>query len=232
MSEIIVQYGVSEIGDGPMNLGSGLPLEIIKENQESFFKKKGYGGLPIKQAELVQGNAVNNVSRNSPEIVKGVDGIVSVEEDVILVVTMADCMPVWMFDKNQEMFGIFHVGWRGLTGGILVNAVNYFTSNRINPAHIIVELGPHICPDHFEIQADIEPKFNLFPESIIKKDGKIFVDMFAYAKAELMGMGLKAVRITKSKECTYELAGKYYSYRREKERPVKAQLAYILKSDV
>lgn len=232
MSEQLIQYGVSEMGDGPMNLGSGLPIEVVQENQRSFLKKKGYANIPIKQVELLQGNRVNNVSRNSPDIVRACDGLVAVESDVILIVTMADCMPVWMFDKNQEMFGIFHVGWQGLTSGILINAVNYFTANRIDPTHLIAVIGPHICAEHFEIQSDIEDKFNLFSDSVIKRDGKIFVSMYEYAKAQLIGMKLKSVRISNTKECTYKLNDKYYSYRREKERPIKAQLAYIVKTDV
>ena len=52
------------------------------------------------------------------------DGIITKNKNVLLGILTADCAPIILL--GNEYFGILHVGWRGLLGDIILNAVNLF----------------------------------------------------------------------------------------------------------
>jgi len=73
----------------------------------------------------------------------GADGLVVAEPDSIPALTVADCMPIWLFDQKNEVFGLLHSGWRGT--GILKKAVTGMVSRFGSaPEDISAILGPSI----------------------------------------------------------------------------------------
>ena len=82
---------------------------------------------------------------DSPDEVLGVqgDGIITSNKSLIPVVTVADCMPIYLFDPVTEVFGMLHSGWKGT--GIVRNAIelaeNRYGSRR---SDFCVVMGPHI----------------------------------------------------------------------------------------
>ena len=83
---------------------------------------------------------------------------------------------------------------------------------------IIFGLGPSIKACCFEVQEDVASLFRKrFGESlIIKRDGKIFVDLSMACLMQLKKLGIPAENITLSKHCTYCNPELFYSYRRDK----------------
>ncbi len=71
------------------------------------------------------------------------DGILTVNRSIIPAITVADCMPVWLFDPVSGCFGIVHSGWRGT--GIVQNAIELAQEQwGARPRDFFVILGPHI----------------------------------------------------------------------------------------
>lgn len=71
------------------------------------------------------------------------DGIVTFNKDLIPVVTVADCMPVFLFEPESGFFGVVHSGWKGT--GIIGEAVKMGVKEYgVHPENILVSLGPHI----------------------------------------------------------------------------------------
>ena len=50
--------------------------------------------------------------------IEGVDGWVTTEPGVLLTVTIADCIPVYLMVEGRGV-ALLHAGWRGTAGGIL-----------------------------------------------------------------------------------------------------------------
>lgn len=71
------------------------------------------------------------------------DGIITKNKELMPVVTVADCMPLYLYDPVHQVFGIVHSGWKGT--GIIAEAVN-LAGERFGtePADCSVVLGPHI----------------------------------------------------------------------------------------
>jgi len=71
------------------------------------------------------------------------DGVVSDNPASHIVLTVADCMPIFMYDPLSTAFALLHSGWQGT--GILEDACAFF-ADRFNAKleSLLVVFGPHI----------------------------------------------------------------------------------------
>lgn len=89
-----------------------------------------------------RGEAMTDLHQKA-DALDGADGLVVAEPDSIPALTVADCMPIWLFDSKKEVFGLLHSGWRGT--GILKEAVLGMVSRFGSaPEDISAILGPSI----------------------------------------------------------------------------------------
>ena len=81
----------------------------------------------------------------SPEDTKNKigDGIITKNPELIPSVTVADCMPLYLYDPVTGVFGIVHSGWKGT--GIVTDAISLAEKNYgARAENFLVILGPHI----------------------------------------------------------------------------------------
>lgn len=171
--------------------------------------------------ELIHSHIVYDISdKNDTFLLQG-DGIITKNKNLIPTVTVADCMPLFIYNPFSEVFGIVHSGWKGT--GIVVDAINLACKNyHSKPEDFCVILGPHIrncCYLVNEERANFFMK-NFSPECVelfieenqsfvTKKlnwnngNGKIF--RLSLEKANLFALkniGVKSENINIIKECT------------------------------
>jgi hypothetical protein len=217
--------GFSEKKDGPMKNSI--------QNREKFFKKLGIDKKLTIRAGLVHKNKIALVSKKEAgRIIEKTDGLITKEKNIFLTITIADCLPIFIYDPEKEITGLVHGGWRSLAGNILKEAIDKMMDNfKSNPAHILIGIGPGISQCHFEIKNDLVRKWydrTIFaPGVILKEDNKKYLDLKKIAKIQLMELGIKEQNIEVSPECTFCLKTKYFSYRREKPKQVQTMLAII-----
>lgn len=192
-------------------------------NRKTFFKKQNLSGRKVYSAELVHGVRVHRISSGDENIILAqTDALITGEKNVILTVTVADCFPVYFFDPIKLIIGIAHCGWRGIVGNLASKTIGAMHSK---PSDVLVGIGPGIQPCHFEVQADVLPRFQEYPEEILHRDNKIFVDLPAIISKQLTDIGVK--KIETSGECTCHNHQKYFSFRRDKPKAIEAMVAYI-----
>ena len=79
------------------------------------------------------------------EALGGADGIVATDPASAPALTVADCMPIWVYDERSGAFGVLHSGWKGT--GILAEALLSMESAfGTVPGDVSVILGPCIGP--------------------------------------------------------------------------------------
>jgi len=81
----------------------------------------------------------------NPEDTKNLigDGIITTNPQLIPTVTVADCVPVFLYDSVTGVFGIVHSGWKGT--GIIAEAIKLAGKNYgSKPEDFCVAIGPHI----------------------------------------------------------------------------------------
>jgi hypothetical protein len=68
----------------------------------------------------------------------------------LLAVTVADCMPIWLWDTDSGAYGLLHSGWKGT--GILAVAVDAMARQfGARPSRIAAILGPSIGSCCYEV---------------------------------------------------------------------------------
>ena len=149
------------------------------------------------------------------------DGLITNEKNIYLMITTADCFPVFYFDPKKECVGLAHAGWRGILAGINRQMVAIFQKKAgSNPKDIKVFIGPGLQRCHFEVKKAVFDRFGRSFEnnaSFVKKN-RLFVDLSQTIKIQLINEGIRPANIEKSDLCTYCENDLLSSYRRDKER--------------
>lgn len=100
-------------------------------------------GRKVIPVELIHSQIVYDVQNGSECDGKTGDGIITSDSKFMPVVTVADCMPVYLFDNVKGVFGIVHSGWKGT--GIAAEAIKLAADKYgSRPEDFSVVLGPHI----------------------------------------------------------------------------------------
>jgi YfiH family protein len=74
-------------------------------------------------------------------------------ENLALAVTVADCLPVFLYDTEGGAFALLHSGWRGT--GIVLKALALMTGRwGTRPEAIAAALGPCICSGCYRVDAE------------------------------------------------------------------------------
>lgn len=168
------------------------------------------GSKPIVQMDQTHSSTVNFIYGNK-QIYKSTDALITSNRDIALQVKVADCMPIFIFDKKSSFFGAIHAGWRGLASGIIENSIELLKEKDFNLRNIKVFIGPSISKRNFEIQNDVMEYFD--SKFSIVKDGKIFLSLQEVAIDKFASYGI--LDILNTNECTYDNLN-YHSYRRDK----------------
>lgn len=130
------------------------------------------------------------------------DGHITQASDVLLTVSIADCVPVFIVDTERQRVAALHAGWRGIAAGILGVGLEMAGQD------VYVHLGPAICGDCYEVGPEVHVALGLAAPA-----GKTPVDVRAVLAAQCRAAGVTANRITASSWCTRCGDSPFYSHR-------------------
>ena len=188
--------------------------------------EKGTNGSIVGMFQIHGNNVAIVGKKDAGTIVKNCDGLITNDPGIYLAVSVADCVPLAVFDPATKSIGLLHAGWKGLAKGIINKAINKMKENfSLNPANLLIEIGPHICSKHYEIKSDVTKFFPDHPKAIEKSRGKMYLNLSEIAKEQLVKAGVKPENIKIDKRCTYEDTS-LPSYRRG---DFKKRIHYLLK---
>lgn len=129
----------------------------------------------------------------------------------------ADCVPLFLWDEQGKYVGLAHCGWRGIVKKLPQKLARLIKEKDKN-AKLLAYIGPHIEKCCFEVKEAVASQFSEL--SIIKKDGKIFVDLTKEIVLQLMAEGIDALKIKRGCHCSCTCcnAQDFFSYRRTKQK--------------
>lgn len=114
----------------------------VNSNRNQILEKLCNGKIFVP-VELIHSHIVYDVKESDDTRNLQGDGIITVNQQLTPTVTVADCMPVYLWDPVTKVFGIVHSGWRGT--GIAVDAINMAVEKYgAKSQDFCVILGPHI----------------------------------------------------------------------------------------
>ena len=137
------------------------------------------------------------------------DGHATDTPGVLLAVTVADCVPIYLVDPEQRAIALLHAGWRGVAGGIMtegVQALKIHCNSDVTRLH--VHLGPAICGICYEVGPEVCEALGLTKHSKPKP-----IDLRIILFAEACTLGIQESHITISEHCTLCGTGGFFSHR-------------------
>jgi len=214
---------MSERADGSMRIYADGKND---KNRQAFFSKCGIEKGEVFSVEIVHGACAKTVDKSAPHLIEGADALVT-KDKIFLSVTVADCIPVYFYVKNSEIIALAHAGWRGILGGIIENTLEEIFKLGGKNTDIEVVLGPGLRACHFEIKDDILGQFEKYFQYIIRREEKIYADLFAIIREKIISGGVLETNVSESGECTFCDREKFYSFRRDKPMETEAMVAII-----
>ncbi len=138
------------------------------------------------------------VGKGVRETEGGADGHATDDSGVLLAVTVADCVPVYLLDADARAVALLHAGWRGAAAGILLRGITLFGQRwGSDPGRLLVHLGPAICGACYEVGPEVFGALGLE----IPPDPAP-VDVRAALARQARAAGLPPESITVSSLCT------------------------------
>lgn len=213
---------VSQRKDGSMGLSVDFYASESIGNRSRFFQAAGINPGRVVHCNQVHGKKVAAVKRVRNRLFPETDALVTDKPNIFLAVRHADCFPVFFYDASLRSVGVAHSGWRGTAKGIIpgvVRALRKYYS--VLPQNIYARVGPGIQKCHFEVwpkgrHKGITPFLKKYPEFTKRKNGRVFVNLSGIIRFQLLASGLLEEHVKVSKDCTYHMPRKYFSYRRDR----------------
>ncbi|HEX4831822.1 MAG TPA: peptidoglycan editing factor PgeF [Trebonia sp.] len=108
-----------------------------------------------KNVHVVTGADRGRGTRGQDDAIAATDALVTAEPGVVLVVMVADCVPIVLFDPVAHVLACVHAGWRGTVARVSEAAVQAMTALGSDPGDIIAGIGPAISPDAYQVGQDV-----------------------------------------------------------------------------
>lgn len=132
-------WGITSIAMGTMRFR----WNETNENRISFLKNLCGDDKKAAALELIHSKIVYDISDSGEVHLKQGDGIITQNKKLVPVVTVADCVPLYVYDTKSGTFGALHSGWKGT--GIVGEAISMIEKKHgSSPEDICVAIGPHI----------------------------------------------------------------------------------------
>jgi purine-nucleoside/S-methyl-5'-thioadenosine phosphorylase / adenosine deaminase len=150
------------------------------------------------------------------------DALVSDAPGFVLVVQVADCVPVLMADPRHAAAGAAHAGWRGTAAAVTRATVEAMTREfGTDAADLIVAIGPSIGACCYSVGAELIDAFRsggASEEQLARwftrtPDGDLRLDLWAANRDQLLAAGVGADRIFTAGLCTQTNADTFDSFR-------------------
>lgn len=143
------------------------------------------------------------------------DGLLTSGVGLLLAVTAADCVPVYVVDPSSGGLALLHAGWRGTAAGVLASGLRAMEARfGAAPSGVRVHLGPAICGDCYEVGPEVLEALGRSPDATDPgPEGRLTVDLRSELAARARGLGVPAGRVSRSAWCTRCGPDHFHSHR-------------------
>ncbi len=225
-SEILSRYrqivfGMSTRNGGvsPGGLGLNLSFNVgddkvnVIENRRRFFDALHIGLDELAFPMQCHSAAVKSIATWGGY--ENCDGLATAELGVFIAISVADCVPIFLFDPVMRAAAGVHAGWRGASSGIAANAVSLMKSEfGTNPRDLVAFIGPAAGKCCYEVGREVASLFD--PRFVTEaSEGKLKVDLKGSITSAFQSAGISPENIEQHKGCTIHENERYHSHRRD-----------------
>lgn len=208
-----VKYFFSDKTDGNLAYYVGDIKENVDKNRQKLALKYDYKDEDLCYMNQIHSANVVVVDENSPKYIDNCDALITKTKNLPLMVMVADCIPILMFDEVKGVIAAIHAGRNSTFLKISeITAKEMIENFSCKTENIKVIMGPSIQKCCYEVNDELK--------NIVEKSfGKEFVignniDLQGINKKLLENLGIKNIEI--SSICTKCSNKPFFSYRKEK----------------
>jgi YfiH family protein len=202
-----------------VSLGIGDAKQNVLLNRDIISQSMGTGELVF--AHQVHGREVavlgleNREKGNIPDgRVITADAMVTDIAERHLVIQVADCQAVLLYEPTRRVVGNIHCGWRGSIQNIIGRTVEVMEADfGCRPESILAAIGPSLgpcCAEFVNYGREIPEEFWQY------KDANSHFDFWSLSGDQLKAAGVDEKNIEFSRICTRCRTDEFFSYRAEK----------------
>jgi YfiH family protein len=140
-------------------------------------------------------------------ILDGIDGQATGTPGLLLTITVADCIPVYLTVPHKRVVALLHAGWRGCAAGILERGVEVLKSTGFaRGPEIIMHCGVGICGSCYEVGSEVLTALGRGPAV-----APGHVDLRAVLVRQAQALGLTTISV--SPWCSAHERDRFFSHR-------------------
>lgn len=184
----------------------------VDENRSEFFRILGLDSSKIAYQKQIHSDIVNIV--NEPGFVGFSDAMITNKTNIGLAISSADCVPIFLYDKNKKVVAAVHSGWRGTHKKILYKTLQILLHEfNSEPKNLFVYIGPSISQKNYQVGQEVAELFD--KKYLHEKNSQIYLDIKTANVDILLSFGILEKQIEVSNLCTFEEKELLFSFRRD-----------------
>jgi polyphenol oxidase len=200
-------------------LGSNDERKNVVNNLSIISKKIGVDKNELFTMNQTHSNKVVVINKDNKHTKRvDADALITDIKDAAICVLTADCVPILIYEKINNIVACVHAGWNGAINGIIENTFNQII--KMNKDNIFyVAIGPCIGLKNYEVGKELYDKFiseNKINEKFFSpsKSSKFLFDLRMYVNFKISKFRIKCVENIDLD--TYEEKDKFFSFRRSR----------------
>lgn len=170
--------------------------------------RPGFTGIVVSAQEHGTTIGTHETPVRGLRIERGLDGHVTRQAGLLLAVTVADCIPVYIFHPPSGTAALLHAGWRGTAAGVLEAGVERICQYAgVAPSELVMHCGIGICGVCYEVGFEV---FQAVTGE--KRDDHPLLNLRENLARRGHRSGVR--RVSVSAWCTAHDSERFHSYRR------------------
>ncbi len=155
-------------------------IERVRDNREKFFRAIAASKMRVAALRQIHSDVVHVIDSGngspagsdsqgakSQDAVPQGDALITRHPGVLLVVQIADCIPILFADPKRRAIAAIHSGWRGTVRRIAAKALGRMQMEfGTKPEDVVAALGPGIGQSCYEVGTEVAAEFHAqFPNA-------------------------------------------------------------------
>jgi YfiH family protein len=196
-------------GDLDFGLSTGGDLPCLSLRYTGLAALLGFESVAaLRQVHGSRIVAVDEPSTVRFRVVGDADGLITGLSGHLLVVTVADCVPVFIVPPDGGTLALLHAGWRGTATGVLQQGIRSVVHRAgCAPGDLRIQLGPAICGSCYEVGPEVTGAF--------EDPGQVsgHVDLRHVLTGQAIASGVMPESVVASIDCTKCDSERFHSHR-------------------
>lgn len=201
--------GSTRGGDLDFSLSTGGDLPSLSLRYMHLAKGLGFDSVDV--VRQVHDSALLSLDRSSRagfRVAGEADGLIAGHSGRLMVVTVADCVPVFVATCDGSTLGLLHAGWRGAAAGILREGIeSVMLESGRSEAELRIYLGPAICGGCYEVGPEVWRRFD------DPGDVPGHLDLRHVLAGQAVALGIPSESVVTSTLCTKCESDQFHSHR-------------------